>query len=55
MSPPPPRQPNPSTVPPLKEIRCMPLTLNRFLDAAGSLAIVFLTLFVSAAAFGLGA
>ncbi len=44
----------PSTLSPLKEIRRMPITLNRFLDAAGSLAIVFLTLFVSASAFGLG-
>ena len=43
-----------SSLSPLKEIRRMPMTLNRILDAAGSLAIVFLTLFVSAAAFGLG-
>ncbi len=47
-------QSTPFTLSPRKEIRHMPITLNRFLDTAGSLAIVFLTLFVSAAAFGLG-
>ena len=54
MSPPRPRQTNPSTIPSLKEIRRMPLSLNRFLDAAGSLTIVFLALYVGAATFGLG-
>ena len=45
---------NPRPVPPLKEIRRMPMTLNRILDAAGSLTIVFLALYVGAATFGLG-
>ena len=54
MNPSPAIRSNPRLTSPLKEIRRMPMTLNRFLDTAGSLAIVFLTLFVSAAAFGLG-
>ena len=38
----------------LKEIRLMSHKLNRFLDASASITIVFLALYVSVSAFGLG-
>lgn len=45
-------QPKPTA--PWKEIRLMS-QLNRFLDASASITIVFLALYVSVSAFGLGA
>ena len=48
-------RPNPQPSPaPWKEIRLMPLKLTRFLDATASITIVFLTLYVGVATFGLG-
>ena len=40
---------------PWREIRRMSRTLNRILDAASHVTIVFLALYVGAATFGLGA
>ena len=45
---------NPNPLAAWKEIRLMPRKLNRFLDATASFTIVFLTLYVAVATFGLG-
>ena len=56
MSPSPTPRSNPHRSPaPRKEIRLMSHKLNRFLDASASITIVFLALYVSVSAFGLGA
>lgn len=47
-------RPMPTPIAPWKEIRLMPLKLTRFLDATASITIVFLTLYVGVATFGLG-
>jgi hypothetical protein len=54
MKPTPKPRSNPNPLAPWKEIRGMPLNLNRFLDATASITIVFLALYLGAATVGLG-
>lgn len=55
MNPPTAPRPKPKSIAAWKEIRLMSHRLNRFLDASASVTIVFLALYVSVSAFGLGA